>query len=290
MQLSSAFVGTPLKDFVKAVEFRETMNYAASVGDHNVMYFDDEMEQGIVAPPLYCVATTWPILAQMGEYLESKDFPKDILLTQVHYTEHLEIHRLIKPGDILTVKGRIAAILPHRAGTHVVIRFDALDVEHHVVFTEHVGAMMRGVCCTDTGRGGDELPEAMEGVFQKSPVWKVPVVVDRLRPYIYDGCADIFFPIHTSKKFAHEVGLPGIILQGTATLAMAVKEVVDREAGGDPSRIFRIYCRFTDMVFPGTEIVIQLDEVHSSKKGKVLCFSVVNHKGKIALRGGTAVV
>ena len=51
----------------------------------------------------------------------------EVLMTQVHHTENLEFHRPLRPGDRLTVKGRVAAILPHRAGTRVVMRFDALD-------------------------------------------------------------------------------------------------------------------------------------------------------------------
>jgi hypothetical protein len=51
-----------------------------------------------------------------------------------------------------------------------------------------------------------------------------------MRPYVYDGCTNIYFPIHTSVGFARMVGLPDIILQGTATLAYAARELADREA------------------------------------------------------------
>jgi len=64
----------------------------------------------------------------------------EVLVTQVHHTENLEFHRPLRPGDRLTVKGHVAAILPHRAGTRVVIRFAALDEAHEPVFTEHIGA------------------------------------------------------------------------------------------------------------------------------------------------------
>ncbi|MHA1487548.1 MAG: MaoC/PaaZ C-terminal domain-containing protein, partial [Promethearchaeota archaeon] len=72
------------------------------------------------------------------------------------------------------------------------------------------------------------------------PVWKKSVYIDKLRSFVYDGCTDIVFPIHTSKKFAHFVGLPRIILQGTATLAFAVKEIINEESERDPNRVREI--------------------------------------------------
>ncbi len=82
-------------------------------------------DPGIVAPPLFSVAVTWPILERIWEFIDTDRFPPEVLLTQVHYTEHLVFHRPLRPGDRLTVQGKIAAVLPHRAGTRVVIRFEA---------------------------------------------------------------------------------------------------------------------------------------------------------------------
>jgi acyl dehydratase len=46
-------------------------------------------------------------------------------------------------------------------------------------------------------------------------------------------------------------GLPGIILQGTATLAIALREIIEKEADGNSGRISSLFCRFTGMVLPG---------------------------------------
>ena len=43
------------------------------------------------------------------------------------------------------------------------------------------------------------------------------------------------------------MGLPGIIHQGTATLAYAVRELVNREARGNPALLKALACRFTGM-------------------------------------------
>ena len=114
MELSSRFVGTLLKDFHAEITWRRTMNFAAAVDDNNDSYMDDEREGGIIAPPMFSVAVTWRILDRIWEYIEAKDFPMEVLMTQVHHTEALEIRRPLRPGDRLTVKGQVAATVHRR--------------------------------------------------------------------------------------------------------------------------------------------------------------------------------
>jgi len=288
MELSSRFAGMNLKDYHTEITWRQTMNYAAAVDDNNPFYIDDVREGGIVAPPMFSVAVTWPIIGRIWEYLESGDFPLEVMMTQVHHTETLEFHRPLRPGDLLTVRGRIAAILPHRAGTRVVLRFDAVDGAGDAVFTEHIGALMRGVQCSDEGRCPTPVPEAPPLLGGAAPLWESRIPIDPLRPHIYDGCADIVFPIHTSRDFALGVGLPGNILQGTATLAFAVREIINREAGGNPKDLRFLFCRFTGMVFPGTAMRVQLVCKSGREGGTGLHFIVLNEEGQKAISGGYA--
>jgi acyl dehydratase len=288
MELSSRFVGTPLKDYHTEITWRQTMNFAAAVDDNNDCYVDDEREGGIIAPPMLSVAVTWRILERIWEYIEAKEFPMEVLVTQVHHTESLEFHRPLRPGERLTVKGRVAAILPHRAGTRVVMRFDALDQAEEPVFTEHIGALMRGVQCSDDGLCPNPLPEAPPFEESAEPLWESRIAIDPLRAHVYDGCTDIVFPIHTSRAFAHQVGLPANILQGTATLAFAVRELVNREAGGNPLALKSLFCRFTGMVFPGTAIRVQLAGKSRKDNGTNLHFIVLNQEGQKAISGGYA--
>ena len=119
-----------------------------------------------------------------------------------------------------------------------------------------------------------------------TPVWTCPIRIDPLLPYVYDGCTNIEFPIHTSPKFAESVGLPGIILQGTATLACAIRELIKQEADCDPTRIQEIACKFIGMVKPGTTIEIcclgDKDHLHH----RDLFFEVISAENKRAIRSG----
>jgi acyl dehydratase len=283
MELDPKFAGTRLRPCRIDVDRRRTTNYAAAVSDDNPLYFDDRRPASLIAPPMLAAALTWPISASIGEYLEAKDFPREVLLTQVHYTERLDFHRPVRPGDRLTVNGLIAGILPHRAGTHCRIRYEAFDRENRPVFTEHSGALFRGVACRGEGAALD-LPDDPQGDWSAGPVWSREIKINPMLPYIYDGCTDIVFAIHTSPAFAVGAGLPGIILQGTCTLALAARELVNREAGGDPQRLKTLSCRFSGMVRPGTTISVVL----KSRDRQNLFFEVLNQAGEKAVSKGYA--
>ncbi|MFX0181852.1 MAG: MaoC/PaaZ C-terminal domain-containing protein [Candidatus Hodarchaeota archaeon] len=289
MEIDSRFVGTSLKKYSCKVKWRDIMNYAAATEDNNQKYFDDEKEEGIVAPPMFAVSQSWAILENLSNFIEADDFPTELFFTIVHYTEHLKIHRLIKSGDELDFKGKIVAIIPHRAGTHLILCLKVTDNNHKPVFTEFIGGMLRGVKCVGGAKGEKTVPPISRDLLDKdrtAQIWEKSIYIDPLRSFIYDGCTGITFPIHTSKQFAHQVGLPGIILQGTATLAYVVKELTNKEADGNPSKIKEIACKFTDMVFPGSDIKLILQKKMKTDNIRELFFEVHNAGNKKAIRDG----
>ncbi|KAA3613863.1 MAG: hypothetical protein DWQ05_16440 [Calditrichaeota bacterium] len=288
MEISSKYVGVSLKEYRTVVRWRDTMNYAAAVGDNNPRYFDDRRKDGIVAPPMVAVALTWPIVQNLWEFIEASDFPFDILQRQVHYSEYLHLHDAIKPGDELWINGEIIAIVPGKSGTHIVIRFIAINQDGKAIFTEFIGGMMRGVHCSDAGAGGETLPKIPVPGKLNTPVWEKKIKIDPLLPYIYDGCSNIVFPIHTSQKFAQKVGLPGILLQGTAALAFAAREILDRHAESNPQKLKALSCRFADMILPGTKIKIQLLSLEKNGENIDLYFQILGEKNQLVIKNGFA--
>ena len=284
--LNSELNGTHLRDYETSVNWRDIMNYSAAIGDANPRYFDDESSNGIIAHPIYSVAISWNIIGRIQEFIVSEKFPTELLLSQVHYTEHLEIHQPLSPGLELVIRGQIVAILPHRAGTHVIIRLVARQKEGAPVFTEHIGAMLRGVECIGGGSGKESLPIVQNISDAVEPCWTSTLSIDKLMPFVYDGCTDIVFPIHTSIKFARMVGLPGLILQGTATLALAVTELVNRELNREPTRVKSVSCRFTGMVLPGSNISVRMIEKRKRNTATNFLFDVCNIDGERVISNG----
>lgn len=285
LEVSSEYVGRTCTPMTLTVTPRMIMNYAAGTEDPNPWYFDDERAGGIVAPPMLGVALTWQISSRFAEYWNSEDFPHHVLAQQVHYSEVFSWQRPIAPGETLEISGEVKAIVPHRAGTHIIIEYTARDFKGEMVFVEHIGGMLRDVKCTDAGQGREFAAEAARFKTNgEAPLWEKEIPVDALAAHRYDAGADIHFPIHTSKAFAHAVGLPDIILHGTCTLSMALRDITDREAGGDPRRVRGIRCNFTGMVMLGT--TIKLSVLGREERGDEIDihFLVYNHEGNRAIR------
>jgi acyl dehydratase len=290
MKLSSRYVGRTSAPFLVEITDRQAMNYAAATYDGNPIYLDDEREGGCLAPPMLAVALTWQMAARFGDYWETEDFPQEVLAQQVHYSEVLRFHRPLRPGMALNIIGTVAAIQPHPAGTHLVLHFAASDKSGEPVFDEYIGGMLRGVQCEDGGVAEADLPSPPKRSLNGQAIWEKRIAVDPLAAHLYDGAADIHFPIHTSPAFAKAVGLPRTIYHGTATLAQSLRELLEEEAGGDPASLEELSCLFTGMVFPGTEVRVQLLDRETDGAQIRLYFQVLNHEGQRAIRRGCAVV
>jgi len=280
-------VGRRFEPLETTVALRATMNYAAAVGDANSCYFDDSRPGGVVAPPLYAVALSWPLLSDLPRQLGGA-LAAQHAMSAVHYTEDLTLTRLLRPGDQARVQGRVAAVRPHPKGTRLLLALDVTDRDGEPVHTERVGVLVRGLPCIGSGRG-DEVP-AVPPDRVAEPAWEVELPIDPLAPWVYDGCTDIVFGIHTVPRMARALGLPGVVLQGTATLAMAVRELVVREAGGDPARVRRIACRFAGWVRPGTTIRLACSPPAATEGGRVVRFGVCDDAGRPVVRDGLLMV
>lgn len=287
MEVQSSYVGMRCLPYAVEITPRQMMNYAASIADDNPWYFEDERDGGIVAPPMLSVAITWYISARFNDFWGAAGFPVELLARQVHYSETIVFDRVLRPGDKLRIEGEVAAILPHPAGTHLVIEYTAYDAANRRVFREFIGGMLRDVKCTDGGAGSENLPKMPRVNATDQPLWQHTLHIDKLAAHVYDGCADISFPIHTSPAFAHAVGLPDPIYMGTATLALAQREILNAEAGGDPRRVRSICCNFTGMVMPGSDIQVQAVRREACADGGTdVHFVVLDAEGKRAIRNG----
>ncbi len=293
LTLDSSFVGAYSRVYETEVSPRLTMNYAASTHDNNPLYFDDLRPGGVIAPPMSIVAITWPL---SSDYLNlwdpasfDKEFPYEVMKRQVHFSETIIWKQMVRPGDKLRIKGTLAAILPHRGGTHLIVRYDATNESGKPVFTEYIGGLLRRVRCLDEGKGQENLPVIPAAPPADTPLWVSPIQLSPLENYIYDACTNMYFPIHTSPKFAKSVGLKQVIYQGTGTLTYAVQELTNREAGGDPTRLLMVNNSFTGMVLPGTTIQVRLLTRRDAPDGSgdiELFWDVTGENGKQVLGDG----
>src|SRR5262249_11674116 len=91
---------------------------------------------------------------------------------------------------------------------------------------------------------------------------------------------------HTDRAAARKAGLPDIILHGTATLALAVSKIVDREGLGAGAPITRIGCRFGGMVRLPSAITVMGWKAAPSDHERVIAVPALTPDGQAAVIDG----
>jgi acyl dehydratase len=257
---------------------RDTMNFAASVADLNPLYFDDTKGPPL-APPLFAVAVSWPLMSKLQQQLVGR-IPMPAQARMVHAQEELHFCQPLQAGMTLDLHAVVASLTPTSAGALMRTVVTASERDE-VVFRENTCALFRGVTCESQGETSapDVAEDAGSPPTGTASDQRMEVSID-IPPgaaHVYDGCTGIHFPIHTSQGFARQAGLPGPILQGTATLAYACREIVNLWAEGDPQRLQSMSSRFASYVLPGQTL-----SLHSGQ-GR---FEVRRQDGTVALSDG----
>jgi acyl dehydratase len=159
---------------------------------------------------------------------------------------------------------------------------ETVDAEGAPVSTTDYGSIFRGVGC-GAGRRVDEpwpppdLPAAAEAA------WRDAVAIGPELAHTYTECARIWNPIHTDRAVAVGAGLAGIILHGTATLALAVSRARRRAAaGGAEPR--RIVARFTGMVPLPSTVTVEGMGTARAAEGTWTGFRACGADGSVVLR------
>jgi acyl dehydratase len=234
-----------------SVDARWLMAYAAGLGETDPRFYDTLAAGGPLAHPLFPVCYEWPL----AQAVRAKAMSEAVARRGVHAFHDLIVHRPPRAGDSLRVSARIVRVQTLRAGTLVVIRFATTDRSGVAVSTTDHGSIYRGVALdgAEVLSAPGETAAADPGAVR----WQSPVEVPPQLAHVYSECARIYNPIHTDTAVAKAAGLPGIILHGTATLALAVSCVVARELGGDPARVRGVAVRFTGMVPLPSRIVVR---------------------------------
>ncbi|TMA60284.1 MAG: hypothetical protein E6J80_02490 [Deltaproteobacteria bacterium] len=287
MPLSSATVGTLGEPLVHEIDARWTMAYAAGLGDTLPCYLDTRRPEGVVAHPLFPVCFEWPVILGLRGHAGHKSLTADEQVRNVHATHDLTLHRLVRPGDRLTTRATIVGVERRKPGAYQVVRLDTTDAAGAPVCTTWQGGLYRGVAVEGPDRPAADAP-APPGPLDRSVPARTEssVPVSAVAAHVYTECARIWNPIHTDAAVAARAGLPGIILHGTATLALAVSRVLEREADNDPQRVRRVAGRFGAMVRMPSQISVRLLSRTVTPQGDVVRFEVRTAEGEPAVRDG----
>jgi acyl dehydratase len=289
MPLDSSLVGTSSELMSADIDVAWTMAYAAGLGDVLPGYLDTTREQGIVAHPMFSVAIEWRAMVQIIQVLSEAGFPRAEMLRRVHATDDVIVHRAIRPPERLFTRATLAGIERRKAGAYQLTRFDTIDEKGAPVCTTWYGNLYRGVEVAGPDRPSPDAPPMLAPSARAASAHSsFAIPISPAAAHIYGACARLGNPvnIHTDLATAKKAGLPGTILHGTATLAMAVSRVIAAEAAGDPTRVGRIHARFGAMVLMPSEIEVRIRASEPGAAGKTVFFEVLSADGGSAIRDG----
>ena len=273
--IDAGIVGLTVAPLACVLDARWLMAYAAAVGETDARYYDTTAPGGPVAHPLFPVCYEWPAALA----LRAKSIDTALAPLGVHALHKLILHRGPRAGDSLRTSAQVTAVERRPSGTLVVARFTTVDRTGVPVSTTDYGSLYRGVTLQGEPAGPSWEPRepVAEGVR-----WTEPVDVSLQAAHVYTEGARIYNPIHTDIAAARTAGLPGLILHGTATLALAVSRVVTRDLGGDPTAVREVAGRFTGMVPLPSRLTVRGRA--ASVEG--LAFDAVDAGGRAVLSDG----
>ncbi len=291
MPVPSSLVGCRSETNVTEVTPRWSMAYAAALDDLLPCYMDTRDASRFIAHPMFPVCFEWPVIVGMRHEIERAGVKFHEAMRGVHASHDMVLHRPIRPPERLTTVAEIVAAERRSAGAYLVTRVDTVSASGEPVCSSWYGSLYRGIELSGDDRpfvSSSTLPTSKNSTSASGSA--TVIHVGGGMAHVYTECAQIFNPIHTDASVAEAAGLPGIILHGTATLALAVSRIVATQAGNDPSRVTRVAGQFRGMVAMPSDITLEIKARERSDDADVIYFDVMNHEGAPAISNGAIIL
>ena len=289
MALESSLVGTKVGPVAAELDARWAMAYAAALDDMLPCYIDTRRAEGIITHPLFPVCFEWPAAGAIRTKLRAGMAPGEPA-RGVHATHHTVLHRPLRPPMHLRTTAQVLGVERRSAGAYDVVRFETTDHNGKPVCTTYYGSLYRNVEVNGPDRPAELLSPLSPGTTPKEPLAQIPIAIGASAAHVYTECARIWNPIHTDTAVAAAAGLPGLILHGTATLALAVSAIVRTEASGEPARVSEIAGRFGAMVLMPSAVTLRIQTREKCVRGDAIFFEVLSADGGRAVRDGVVVL
>ncbi|MGH2819798.1 MAG: MaoC/PaaZ C-terminal domain-containing protein [Actinomycetota bacterium] len=271
MGLNADLVGKRYDERTYEVTAEAIARYAEATNDGNERYLGNDP----VASPVFPVV---PAFESFMNATMDSELQADVMRL-VHGSEEHVLHSPIRAGDVLTIRGEIEAIERKETGETFTVRATETNQDGDVAAEVRGTMFIRG---TGSGRGAAGAGEEPE----REVVFEETTKVDDDQTFRYAEASGDHNPIHLDESFAQTAGLPGIILHGMCTMAIATKAAVNGPAGGDPTRVKRVSVRFSRPVRPGQELTTRLWEEAASAGLTTYGFETLNPRGQAVIRSG----
>ena len=283
MPLNTENIGLSTDFFEHRVDARWLMAYAASLNDHNPLYFDTTAGP-VIAHPLFPVCLEWPsILATRA--LTGADLTNTESARGVHAAHDLHMFKPIQSETTLRTRATLIGVESIKPGAGYTLRLDTIDQAEDLVCQTYQYGIYRDVAVTGKTTEAISTPELPLVQPLNDEIINIPVAAGMA--HTYTECARIWNPIHTDQQFAQNAGLTNIILHGTATMALALSQLVERYTRDQPQRVIRTGGRFAAMVPMPTTLKLRVSDVSEQSDGiQTLSYQVFNAEDAPAISHG----
>jgi acyl dehydratase len=271
MPLNFDLAGKAYDPVEVAVTAEQIEQYALASGDDNPRYQPGPDQIG---PPVFPVV---PGFGLLGMIWTDPELNVENPLMIVHGEQDLVYHRPIRAGDRLTLAPSLVSVEDKGKGATFVAKVAATDGAGRPVVDSYATIFVRG------GGSGSERPRSEPPAPPARGAVAAQFVhhVEADMPSRYAEASGDHNPIHLDDAVARAVGLPGVINHGLGTLSLVAGGLVRHLAGGDPSRLGRLRVRFTDMVFPGSDVATTVWE----GPGGIHLFETARPDGAVVMSG-----
>ncbi len=272
MALNSALVDKEYEPSRFEVTAEHIEKYARATNDENERYLSGE---DVVAPPVFAVV---PAFNSFMTVAMDPELGAD-LLRLVHAGEEHTFYRAIRAGDVLTVTAVLESIEQKETGETFTVKATEADSSGEVVAEVRATMFIRG--------SGSGTRPASSASAAREVVYEETTKVDEDQTQRYAEASGDHNPIHLDENTARMAGLPGIILHGMCTMAIAAKGAVNGLAGGDPARVRKIGVRLSKPVFPGQELTTRFwKETEGEDQVVTYGFETYNPEGLAVIKNG----
>ena len=263
---------------------RRVLAFAAVMDPDDRDSLDDLSPGGLIATPSFCAALEWGLLSAPDPSGALASIGGE-LSRYVHVGQDSLFQAPIRAGAQLQVAARIVGLSSTRTGARLTLRIETRDAAlGSALATSWSTVLCRGA----TVEGADRIiePPPPRAVPASASTSRVEIGVARGLPHLYAECSGIVNPIHTERRAAREAGLPDILLQGTATWALAGRELARRLGKPRGRRLIRLAGEFRAPVFPGS--IVTLTHDLPGDPDSAVAFEVHTADGAIAIANGFA--
>lgn len=274
MGLNQDLIGRRYTESAYEVTAEAIEKYARATNDLNERYLASDT----VASPVFVVV---PVFGAFMEASMDPELGAD-LLRLVHGTEEHILHKPIRPGDVLSIAPVLESVEVKDTGETFTVAGIVTDQGGAPVAEVRGTMFIRG-----TGSGRKAAAAAAAATETNGEVvYEETTKVDEDQTQRYAAASGDYNPIHLDENTARMAGLPGIILHGMCTMAMAAKAAVNGLAGGDPERVRRVAVRFSRPVMPGQELTTKFWRAAPGGDVDSYTFEAYNPDGKAVIKGG----